>query len=325
MPAYSKISVKSLPYSHFRKFLDSRGDPDNNRFNIIRDVLNAAHLPYRIENIGCGRHFFINPGAKLIKSKDGHEDGQLSNTRPDCIIVAHYDCVSDSEGANDNGASVFMLLDAAIRLHVKHIVEKTSLDNANAFFILSDKEEISGGEGATSQGSYAIATRFKHYESPVFIFDACGRGDTLIISTTVDDLLKQESSLSTANTQKKMQQLRKYALRAAANTQKNAYLLMSTPFSDDLGFLRAGIAAQTITVLPKEEAMAFSALVRTNVLYKSALINSRHKLMQDKLKLPQTWEFLNGPGDIFGRLTPENFPKVVKFILNLCNLLSGKP
>jgi hypothetical protein len=32
--------------------------------------------------------------------------------------------------------------------------------------------------------------------------------------------------------------------------------LPPTPFSDDAGFLRAGLAAQTITVLPAKEAAA---------------------------------------------------------------------
>ena len=92
---------------------------------------------------------------------------------------------------------------------------------------------------------------------------------------------------------------------------------MPTPFSDDAGFLRAGLAAQTITGLPACEARAFAALARSNPLNVLALINRQQKAMRGKLIIPATWQNLNGPQDTTAMLTNQHIPNVVKFIMAL--------
>jgi hypothetical protein len=90
-------------------------------------------------------------------------------------------------------------------------------------------------------------------------------------------------------------------------------LLLPTPFSDDAGFLRAGIPAQTITVLPGTEAGPFISFLRKKPGIAQALINREVQKNYDPRVIPETWRRLNGPGDSRLRLTPEHFFRVVQF------------
>ena len=103
-------------------------------------------------------------------------------------------------------------------------------------------------------------------------------------------------------------------------------LLVPTHFSDDAGFLLAGLAAQTITVLPSEEAADLASLLRTKPEFIDALI-SREALFATqanpqtgtKLRIPETWRSLNGPEDGPQRLTPRHYKRVVTFACELCH------
>jgi hypothetical protein len=90
-------------------------------------------------------------------------------------------------------------------------------------------------------------------------------------------------------------------------------LLLPTPFSDDAGFLRAGIPAQTITVLPGNEAGPFISHLRNKPGLAQALINREVQKEYDPRLIPETWRRLNGPEDSRHRLTPEHFSQVVRF------------
>jgi hypothetical protein len=244
----------------------------------------------------------------------------VGSTRPAVVFAAHYDCAPGSKGANDNGAAVFMLLQAAFQLHNLYSRPQLEKHGSACLFILTDKEELKTGDGAKDQGAYKLAKTLKETGmsgSSFFIFDACGIGDTLIISSTIDNLLKINGD-DGSRAQKKLRSLRSAAMNAAEKALNGQYLLMPTPFSDDMGFLRAGLVAQTLTVLPKKEAMDFSGQVRANPLYKSALISSEQKEKQAKLVLPKTWQYLNSPQDTAEKLTGKFFPSIVKFILALC-------
>jgi hypothetical protein len=98
----------------------------------------------------------------------------------------------------------------------------------------------------------------------------------------------------------------------------NRVLLLATPFSDDAGFLRAGIAAQTITVLPAAEAAQLASLLRNKPGFIDALISREAQEHQDRLLIPETWRSLNGPRDGTDRLTPENYKQIVRFACALC-------
>jgi hypothetical protein len=95
-------------------------------------------------------------------------------------------------------------------------------------------------------------------------------------------------------------------------------LLTPTPFSEDAGFLLAGIAAQTITMLPAAEASQVAVLLRNRGDFADALINREAQERYCRLQIPETWRSLNGPGDSPLRLTPEHYKRVVRFACELC-------
>jgi hypothetical protein len=257
------------------------------------------------------RHFFVLP----------HRGQRFSSGEyPTIALVAHYDRVAGSPGANDNSAAVFMLLEAALKLREEGM--------RNWLIIFTDKEELCFGEGLKDQGSYGLARSFRETslkDCRFYIFDACGCGDTLIISTMADHLLRNETGQAAARKRQIVKALRDGALKTARNLMMERVLLIPTPFSDDAGFLRAGLAAQTITVLPSAEAASLASLLRTKPEFIDALV-SREALFAAKLnertgaklQLPETWRSLNGPGDSPQRLTPKHYNRVVRFACELC-------
>ncbi|MDR0496253.1 MAG: hypothetical protein LBH42_01410, partial [Treponema sp.] len=89
-------------------------------------------------------------------------------------------------------------------------------------------------------------------------------------------------------------------------------------FSDDAGFFRAGLAAQTITMLPSEECIQLVSGLRKNPEFAEALVNAEFRHKKHTKSIPETWRRLNTPGDSYLRLTPEHFRTVVRFAVELC-------
>ncbi|MDR1148997.1 MAG: Zn-dependent exopeptidase M28 [Spirochaetaceae bacterium] len=306
MPAPKEGTVNSSnpvpPYHRFRDFIDVKSD----RFNVLISLLDELKFSVSVVNIAGKRHIFVVPSPNTLR---------VGTKKKITVLAAHYDRVPDSPGANDNGAAVFILIEAALRLRGRAI--------ENWLIIFTDKEELSKNEGLRDQGSYLLAEGLKviGFKSGFFfIFDACGRGDTLIISKTVGYLLKNEHSGTTAPLKNQFRLLQLRAMEAAKSISTGRFLLLPTPFSDDAGFLRAGLAAQTITVLPAKEAAAFSSFIRGNNLYTGALINSEERLRRGTEHIPQTWRLLNSPQDTIEQLDGNNFGNVAQFALELCRL-----
>jgi hypothetical protein len=291
------------PYGSFEEFIS----PGADRFALLCAVLEENRLSPRILELAGKRHIALNRGENLGPGQP-------------VVLTAHYDRAADSPGANDNSAAVFMLIEAAMDLYGPD--PGTVSPGGNPLFIFTDKEELSGDEGLEEQGAYSLALYLREQgigSSKVFCFDACGVGDTLIISTAADHLLKNEQSLGAAAVRRRVRELRSSALEAAREARIEKVLLLPTPFSDDAGFLRAGVSAQTITVLPEPEATAFVSLARTKPEIIPALV-SRSAPQPDKRLIPETWRTLNGPEDSPLRLTAEYWKNVVQFVKTLCRL-----
>jgi hypothetical protein len=300
------------PSHRFPEFLAPAAD----RYGILGELLEELEFGYSSIILGGSdgrklRHFFVVPHR-----------GQSSppGEYPVIALVAHYDRVEGSPGANDNSAAVFILLEAAIKMRDEGL--------RNWLIIFTDKEELIAGEGLRDQGAYGLAKSLRKTslrDCRFYIFDACGCGDTLIISTMADHLLRNETGPAAARKRQIVKALRDGALKTARNLVMEKALLVPTPFSDDAGFLRAGLAAQTITVLPSEEAASLASLLRLKPEFIDALI-SREALAATtsnprpgaKLQLPETWRSLNGPKDSPQRLTPRHYNRVVKFACELC-------
>jgi hypothetical protein len=123
-----------------------------------------------------------------------------------------------------------MLLETAMKLSKDKI--------HNWVIIFTDKEELSGGESIQEQGAYSLAMSLRGTgmeSARIFNFDACGTGDTLVISTTAEHLLKNEARGEKIRSS--IKELRDNALETSRELRMIKVLLAPTPFSDDLGFL----------------------------------------------------------------------------------------
>jgi hypothetical protein len=280
------------PFHRFFEFIA----PDAERFAILKSLIPEMGLTHMVFPVAGNRHFLIfPPGAGLPFRSPG----------PSLVLAAHYDRAPGSPGANDNSAAVFLLLKAA---------QKTQ-NQAPWIIILTDKEELQEGQSLRDQGAYSLGEALRRGgmgASKLFIFDSCGTGDTLIISTGTDRLLRNETGTGALHTRFLIQSLRDQALRAARNIGLDRVLLLPTPFSDDAGFLRSGITAQTITALPRKEASAFASIIRARPELAGALI-SREQAEGNTAPLPETWRRLNSPGDTHHKLSPEHFDMVSRF------------
>jgi hypothetical protein len=289
---------RKAPYIHFMEFIA----PDTDRHSMLCSLLEESGLDFTELPLGKNRHIAVFPQGR-------------QTAFPATVFTAHYDRAEGSPGANDNSAAVFMLVDAALDFREAGEAEPSPV----IFF--TDKEELKTGETLEEQGAYALALylKEKNFDGKIFIFDACGTGDTLIISTAADTLLR--SGATGAAFRRRAQALRTRALEAARNAGIEKALLLPTPFSDDAGFFRAGLCAQTITVLPAGEAAAFFAVVRRQGGMQNcgqndaarALLSSAVPPPVDRRLIPETWRNLNGPADSHIRLTTEHWKKVVAF------------
>lgn len=289
--------LKGIPWYRFKDFLSLTA----NRFSILKELLDEAKVEYSVLDIGGNRHLVIAPPPP--------EEEYLR--RPPIILVAHYDRAQGSPGANDNSAGVFILLEAAINL---------KRDNAkNWIIIFTDKEELKTGESIQTQGAYTLATGLKNVKmekTKIFCFDACGAGDTLLISTTLEYLLKKEGGGE--KMRESIIELRNFALDTSRNLGMNKVLLAPVPFSDDAGFFRAGLAAQTITILPSSECIQLVSELRKNLEFTEVLINAELRKANRSKSIPETWRYLNSPSDSYLRLTPQHFRVWRRFAEALC-------
>ena len=291
--------LNPMPWRRFMDFIS----PSAERFAIIEELLKEAALEYKVLDVAGNRHIITTPNTS------GHK---YLNSPPPTILVAHYDRVEGSPGANDNSVGVFLLIETAIKFKKRK--------EMNWVVIFTDKEELKPGESLLAQGSYALAACLKTLKmenSKIFCFDACGNGDTLIISTTIEYLLKKDGA-----SEKQLEsviELRNYALEVARNLGITKIFLAPTLFSDDVGFFRGGLAAQTITMLPSAESSKLLTELRRNQEFTEVLINAELRdLSISSLAIPNTWRSLNTPKDSHLRLTPRNFRTVVRFAEALC-------
>jgi hypothetical protein len=289
-------------YAYFSDFIA----PDADRRGIICAILKNQGIQFTIAEISGSHHILVN----LQEYQDNGQEITAWKKRNFTVLIAHYDRVPGSPGANDNSAAVFMLVEAAIQL-VKNKERRWIL-------IFTDKEEITAGAGIKSQGSYSLALGLKNLVLPganFYIFDACGSGDTLILSTTLEYLLKEEKGRGAMKTLRGIERLRIKALACAKDLAITKILTAPTPFSDDAGFLSAGIPAQTITVLPGEEAAALASALRLNPHLAESLVNGS----RESGFFPETWRRINSPEDTERCLTPEQFNRIVRFACALCS------
>jgi len=295
------------PYDHYFDFIAPCAD----RYAILLKCIETLKFQSAVVPVAGNRHIFIfPPGQKLPRAAGGVFP--FSGTSP-ILLSAHYDRVDGSPGANDNSIAVFHLLSAAM------ILSRQRIDKW--IIVFTDKEELKAGESFEAQGSYSLAEKLKAWgleNVRVYNFDACGTGGAFIFSTTTDIILKGSDRPNIRNVRNEIRRLRDKALETAGRLRFDKVLLAPTPFSDDVGFLRAGLAAQTVTMLPLEEAEQYEALLRSRPDFADQIISGAVREPAERRRLPETWRSLNSADDVPARLTPQFFDSVVRFAVELC-------
>jgi hypothetical protein len=295
------------PYERFFDFIA----PEADRFAVLLDHIQKMGLNSLVISIEENRHFFIFPKGINLKLSSGA--AFPFNGESPTVLTAHYDRVPGSPGANDNSAAVFQLLKTALKLD--------ELDIGDWIIIFTDKEELQSGEGFKEQGSYSLAKKLRQLgliNAQIFNFDACGTGEVFVFSGTTDYLLDKNEKPGFRQASQRAKNLRKKVLDTARKLTLRHVLSVPTPFSDDAGFLQGGLPAQTITMLPENEASHFASLLRNRPEFIDLLISGSFNSPVDRMQLPETWRVINGPKDTPTRLTPEHYDRIVRFAVELC-------
>jgi hypothetical protein len=303
---------KQIPYDRFNDFIA----PNADRRAILLKQIDTLKLNAAAINIEGNEHIFIFPPGQRSHLQSGGSF-PFKGEAP-YLLSAHYDRVAGSPGANDNSIAVFHLLSAALALSQRGIHSASSGSAYRWIIVFTDKEEIGAGEHFENQGSYSMAEKLKSWgleKARIFNFDVCGCGNVLLFSTTTDLILQESDKPNIQKVRSEISFLRNHALETANLLRLDRVILAPTPFSDDAGFLRAGLAAQTITTLPEEEASAFEAFLRGRSDFARLLISGK---FTEKHRLPETWRSLNCNLDVPSRLTPQHFDQIVKFIVGIC-------
>jgi hypothetical protein len=297
------------PYQRFFDFIA----PEADRYRVLYETAESLKLNFTVITIEGKRHFFIYPPGY----KQNFSTGNIFFFffQQPIILCAYYDCVEGTQGANDNSAAVFQLLKTAIKL---------GADETDYWIIIfTDKEELKSGESVKDQGAFSLAEKLKDWglgDAQVYIFDACGTGDTLIISKTTDYLFKENEGRVIQKVKQHITGLRNRALDTAHYLRLYNTLMLPTPFSDDAGFLKAGIPAQTITMLPVTEAGPYASYLRRFPYFGELLVLGHAQTGADRLNIPETWRYLNSAADTYLRLTPQHFKTVVRFASEMCKM-----
>ncbi len=235
-------------------------------------------------------------------------------------IIAHYDRVEGSPGANDNSAAVFYLMNWAVRLQ-----QKWSFHNIRIVF--TDGEEIGVG-GVKDQGAYTLAQVFKDLNiinNDIYVFDCMGRGEIPVIAKTHLPVSMDRKFLTQFSG---LYERAKTILRTACPA---SWIELPVSYSDNAGFLACGIPAVAITMLPKEEATEY---LKNLFLYKDLenIVMNRDSSMDTnksitpdyiyKEKIPYTWRLLHTTFDNVQSLSSQSFSIFAKILNELAAIQS---
>lgn len=222
-------------------------------------------------------------------------------------VIAHYDRVSGSPGANDNSAAVWQIMNWAVELK-----DYATFHNVRIFF--TDGEELGWNTGVSEQGAYGIASVFKRLgitNDDVYVFDACGRGEVPVLARTI--LPQGAGKQFVANFTDLYQRSQELLRRACPGR----WMSLPVPYSDNASFLACGIPAVAITMLPAEEASLYARDLNKNKNLVDAVLN-REKSKKDRMEgkqadysykehMPNTWRLFHTQNDNESSLTKESF------------------
>jgi len=210
------------------RYLCSSPEP---RHGKMKEIITKMGFPFLSLKNGPFEHFYL-PGAGKKAQK---------------LLVAHFDRVPGTAGANDNTASLVHLL-----LFRKSFQNKDQSSMPHILF--SDGEELTThGQSQGLCGLLETSFRSIVEKSKIFVLDMTGKGDTLILGKGPRKLL-EDSDLFKGNLKEALENNRRWAKQLLGKFAPTNYMELPTPFSDDLAFLEKGLPAIQISLLPFKEA-----------------------------------------------------------------------
>ena len=281
-------------HGDFQKFIA----PDCDRRQFILDMLKDFGVPAVPLSLEGAHHI-------LVKFPPAAYNPQYKMK----TVLAHYDRVDTSPGANDNSAAVFQIIYWARRL-----LRFPGFHNVQIIF--SDGEEMGGSEGVSEQGAFGIATKFRSLgltQQDVYAFDCCGRGDFVILSQAG----KGKGSIPFQRQFNSLVERTEDLIKSVAGRK---WAPLPVPYSDNAGFLACGIPAVAITLLPAQEVVSYLRELKQHPGLQAAVMKSSQELevgtrkikplepYQVQEKMPMTWRLLHTEYDNLASLTPESFP-----------------
>ena len=231
-------------------------------------------------------------------------------------VIAHYDRVEGSPGANDNSAADWQIMNWAVSLN-----SFPMFHNVRIFF--TDGEELGWNTGVSEQGAFGIANVFKRLgitNDDVYVFDSCGRGEIPVLARTE---LPEKTPLSFVKKFSDLFDRTQEILRLAS---PGRWMTLPVPYSDNASFLACGIPAVAITMLPAQEASLYARELNKHPELKDAVMNressKKERMTSGKIeysykeRLPYTWRLFHTPYDNESSLTAESFT-VMKNVLEV--------
>lgn len=290
--------------SLFSSFLE----PEINRCAYLTAWLSAQGIRYHTVTLQNKTHIIVTYRQSAYNPRF-----KMKN------LIAHYDRDDHTPGANDNSAACIQLL-----LFAQALNRQPAAHNIRIIF--TDGEEA-GADGIRNQGAYRLGQGLRSLsmqDDDLFVFDLCGAGDTLILS---------ESGIYGRDKKKtvKLAAFHRRCCTYADAACRGRWRSLPTAYSDNAGFISAGLSAQVITVLPAAEATRLSRYLaaaphKSGNSYKTAsgaeqesgtdeqivqqyIINNT-KVPPDSpfaAAVPQTWQRMHSPSDSIETLTPSAF------------------
>lgn len=277
---------------------------DCDRTSFIVNYLEKRGVKSTVINIDERRHIYVNFPKE-----------QYSGYFRIKTLIAHYDRVKESPGANDNSFAVFSMMNWAAALNEKNIQHNIRL-------IFTDGEEMDELEG---QGAFALAGTFRRLgitNDDVYVFDCMGRG-TIPVLQKPPLLDKAKPAF-----RKKFNELFNRTQAVLKTAAGGSWVTLPVSWSDNAGFIASGIPAVLVTMLPSNEASAYMMALTKNPGLEDFVVNHKAATPDERIRLstmlPETWKFLHSVKDSAESITIES-SYVFERILNVLALSKEFP
>jgi hypothetical protein len=285
------------------------------RYDFLASWFEKEGIAVRRISIGDSRHLVVR-----------FDQGYYQKNKPLKLFVAHYDRAPGSPGALDNSAACAQLASFAKELSYSRL--NRSFFRSNVILVFTDGEELSKTKPA-EQGSYSLGKALcgaSEERLLGLVFDVTGRGEIVVVSNAVSHKVRKAFACEIdALCEEVVRKVRDDGMRV---------MKLSLPYSDELGFVAAGIPAICISLLPEREANEYfeacrSAIGNTRVSGKQAgravtneviasLESGDIKAIRSIVgsKFPATWNYLHTVLDDVDLVEPKSF-EIVSRVLHV--------